>query len=156
MVAHGVLASPWIQNGWCHWKCIHWKGLFYGGEVAISSENLVRRGGLTKSERGKKALRALTSDQLRLDQHHKESSPTLSSRRWPRKSRFVVVVVVVNVSISPQRIVSTIYRYANIVWFSKYRWNIVIAFFLPYHTIFLGHFYLFSLIKNSIFGNKHL
>ena len=34
----------------------------------------------------------------------------------------------------------TIYRYANIVWFSKYRWNIVIAFFLPYHTIFLGHF----------------
>ena len=24
----------------------------------------------------------------------------------------------------------TIYRYANIVWFSKYRWNIVIAFFL--------------------------
>ena len=41
---------------------------------------------------------------------------------------------------SPQRIVSTIYRYANIVWFSKYRWNIVIAFFWPYHTIFLGHF----------------
>ena len=34
----------------------------------------------------------------------------------------------------------TIYRYANIVWFSKYRWNIVIAFFWPYHTIFLGHF----------------
>ena len=34
--------------------------------------------------------------------------------------------------------------------------NIVIAFFLPYHTIFLGHFYLFLLIKKSIFGNKHL
>ena len=33
-----------------------------------------------------------------------------------------------------------IYRYANIMWFSKYRWNIVIAFFWPYHTIFLGHF----------------
>ena len=29
----------------------------------------------------------------------------------------------------------TIYRYANIVWFSKYRWNIVIVFFLLYPWI---------------------
>ena len=54
---------------------------------------------------------------------------------------------------SPQRIVSTIYRYANIVWFSKYRWNIVIAFFLPYHTIFLGHFLTMFTYFYSIFGN---
>ena len=58
---------------------------------------------------------------------------------------------------SPQRIVSTIYRYANIVWFSKYRWNIVIAFFLTIsHDIFrpfFTNFYLFLLIKKSIFGN---
>ena len=58
---------------------------------------------------------------------------------------------------SPQRIVSTIYRYANIVWFSKYRWNIVIAFFFTIsHDIFrpfFTNFYLFLLIKNSIFGN---
>ena len=58
---------------------------------------------------------------------------------------------------SPQRIVSTIYRYANIVWFSKYRWNIVIAFFFTIsHDIFkpfFTNFYLFLIIKNSIFGN---
>ena len=41
---------------------------------------------------------------------------------------------------SPQRIVSTIYRYANIVWFSKYRWKYRYRIFLPYQTIFLGHF----------------
>ena len=58
---------------------------------------------------------------------------------------------------SPQRIVSTIYRYANIVWFSKYRWNIVIAFFFTIShdnfRPFFTNFYLFLLIKNSIFGN---